>query len=402
MRHILRFLRGRRDRAAPAAAPAQPWRSERVVTEFDDYIAQLESDIAAARTTILMEVFIFGDDEPGTSVIPALAAAAARGVQVRLLVDGVGSLTWIRHRAAAASTTGIELRIFHPVPWLSTGPLEPGKWWHVLAGLRRLNRRNHRKVVVIDGAVAWVGSMNIERRHSRTCCGEDAWRDAVARIEGETVGLLEEAFTAAWRRSWRVRGRRLYPAFTWRRLHVHAPPGGPVRLNHGFRLRRRYWRELLARIAAARGRVWLANAYFVPRGDLIRALGKAAAAGADVRVLTPGRSDLWFMPLVAAVFADRLARLGVHLHQYQPCMLHAKVAIIDDWVTVGSTNLNSRSLNHDLEADVVLAEPTSRASLEDHFTEGLSKSVELTVDTHRPTLLTRLIGNAVLILRAVI
>jgi cardiolipin synthase len=402
MRRILRFLRGRRGRVAPSAtAPDHPWRSERVVTEFDDYLTQLEADLAAARTAILMEVYIFGDDEPGARVVAALTAAAARGVQVRLMVDGAGSLTWIRHRAAAASA-GLDLRIYHPLPWLTTGPLHPGAWWRVLSGLRRLNRRNHRKVCVIDDAVAWVGSMNIERRHSRACCGDDAWRDAVARIEGGPVELLEAAFSAAWRRAWRVHGRRLRPAFTWRPLHVHAPPGAAVRLNHGFRLRRRYWRELLARIAAARGRVWLANAYFVPRGDLIRALGAAAANGADVRVLTPGRSDLWFMPLVAAVFADRLARLGVHLHQYQPAMLHAKVAIIDGWVTVGSTNLNSRSLNHDLEADVVLAEPASRTVLEEHFTEGLAQSVELTARTHRPGLLTRLVGNTVLILRAVI
>lgn len=399
LRSITRGLLGLR--AKPAPIPGAQWRSERVTADFDRYLDELLGDIAKARRLVLLEVYILGDDEIGQRVEDALAAAAKRGVKVLLLVDGVGSGSWVDRRAGKLSRRGVQVRVYHPPPWQVARFSMPTRQRIAVAGrwIRYLNRRNHRKVCLIDGAVAWVGSMNLVRDHSCALLKEHAWRDVGARVAGDGVRIMVRAFLAAWRHAWRVLGNRLYPSFSLHSPHLPLPLDGLVRLNHGVRMRRRYYRDLIARISHARQRVWIANAYFVPQGSLIDALGEAVANGADVRIIVPAQSDIWFMPFVAATFADQLTLIGVHLLQYQPCMLHSKTMIVDDWVSVGSTNLNNRSLRHDLEADVVLRTKESLTAMEDIFAADLKRSVVITGSGERPPWWVRLIGNIVLLAR---
>ncbi len=399
LRAITHALLGLRHKTAPI--PTGRWRSEFVTADFDLYLDRLLEDIARARRLVMLEVYIFGDDPIGHRVEDALAAAASRGVKVLLLVDGVGSGTWIERSAGTLSRRGVQVRVYHPPPWQVASFSIPTRQRMAVAGqwIRYLNRRNHRKVCLVDGALAWVGSMNLVRDHSCSLQKEFAWRDVGARVAGDGVRIMVRAFIAAWRRAWRVQGTRLYPSFSLRSRHLPVPLDGLARLNHGIRMRRRYYRDLIARIRNARQRVWIANAYFVPQGSLIEALSEAAANGADVRVVVPAHSDIWFMSFVAATFADKLTHIGVRLLQYQPCMLHSKTMIIDDWVLVGSTNLNNRSLRHDLEADVVLRAPESLATMEDIFNADITRSIEITGTAHRPPWWVRLIGNTVLLAR---
>jgi cardiolipin synthase len=139
----------------------------------------------------------------------------------------------------------------------------------------------------------------------------------------------------------------------------------PVRLNGRRSLRRRLWRELLLRISRAQSRVWITVPYFVPTSDLLRAL-ELAARKADVRILLPQTNDIPFMPWIAGLYVARLQRAGIRIWAY-PRMVHAKTEIIDDLGLVGSSNLNSRSLIHDLEADVWLSAPTSLETLTNTF-----------------------------------
>ena len=311
LRAITRSLFGLRPKPAPI--PSAQWRSEFVTADFDLYLEKLLSDIAHARRLILLEVYIFGDDPIGHRVEDALAAAATRGVKVLLLVDGVGSSYWIDRRAGELSRRGVQVRVYHPPPWQVASFSIPTRQRIAVAGqwIRYLNRRNHRKVCLVDGALAWVGSMNLVQEHSCALRKEQAWRDVGARVTGDGVRILLRAYLAAWRHGWRVLGPRLYPSLSFRSPHLPLPLDGLVRLNHGIRMRRRYYRDLLARIRQARQRVWIANAYFVPQVSLIDALGEAAANGADVRIIVPAQSDVWFMPFVAATFAEPLRRMQV-------------------------------------------------------------------------------------------
>jgi len=341
------------------------WRAEEVFIDGDTFYDRLLAVIAEARHTIELEMYIFTTDSLAERFVAALAEAARRGVVVRVLVDGVGSYGSILSNAERLRQSGAAFRVYHPVrisALVHRILLLPR-----LSPLRRffatLNRRNHRKVCIVDMREAWVGSFNISAAHSRRLSGDAAWRDTGMRVVGAGIRDLRRAFervwhTAAERRRWsRVRRRA---ASTLRAPEL-------VKLNWKRRHRRRNFRALVQRVKVAQRRVWITNPYFVPHGALLRALTDAARRGLDVRLLVPRRSDVFFMPWVAAYFYEPLLRGGVRIFEYRRGILHAKSVLIDDWVLVGTSNLNQRSLRHDLEVDVQLLQPTSLALLENAF-----------------------------------
>ncbi len=351
------------------------WSSECIETDGDRYFAALIADIDAAAVSVDLESYIVEDDEIAGSVLAALTRAHERGVAVRLLVDGVGAAGWIM--AKGRGWRCCPWRIYHPMPWTVVGTYLPTSSWleSRLQFLRLLNRRNHRKTCVIDGRIAWIGSQNLERRHSRQAFGDGAWRDTAARVEGDAVAVITTAFNDTWRRSWRFGARHLRPSIPFRPLRGKVDRSGPVRLSGNRRLRRGQWKDLVARMAAARTRLWITTPYFVPTEDLLRALERAAAT-ADVRLLLPRINDIRFMPWVAALYTGRLQRAGVRLFAY-PRMVHAKTQVIDDQGLVGSSNLNSRSLLFDLEADVWLVRPESVQALAEAFTADCTLATEV-------------------------
>jgi len=343
-----------------------------------------------------LETYIYEDDELGSRLARALAQAADRGVKVRVMADGFGSAWW-PGRLERIFGKRVELRVFHPIPgftWLRRHwTFHPGRLTSRLKKLFRLlsriNRRNHRKTCVIDSAIAYVGSMNVSSWHVPSLKGRDAWRDSGIRIQGEIVRSIRDAFRWAWTEA-REAGRR-QPAF--------RDPSGRrisrlVRLNHAYSLRRANYLELLGRISSAHSRVWLTNAYFVPVPSLVRALKLAVANGADVRLIIPRKSDLRVMLWVAKVFYGGLIRGGVRVFEYLPSVLHAKVAIVDDWAILGSSNLNHRSLFHDLEIDVLVLSAEGRTSLERQFVRDVMTSEEITLSTaDYPGWIARIVGR---------
>ncbi len=358
------------------------WVAERVVTDGDAYFAELERDLAGATRSIDLESYIVEDDPCGRRVIAALTAAAGRGVTVRLLVDGLGAENWIL--AAGGHFRGVPWRIYHPLPWTIVRAYVPTlrRLFSRLAAWRAINRRNHRKTCVIDGAVAWIGSINLEQRHCRSLVGELAWRDTAVRVTGPEVANITAAFAHTWRQAWRFGERFLVPALGIRGRLAPLPLTSLVRLNTSRGNRRRLWKDLLRRIAQARTRVWITTPYFVPTEDLLRALERAART-ADVRLLLPRVNDVPMMPYIAGVYIERLRAAGVRVWTY-PRMVHAKTQVIDEVGLVGSSNLNSRSLHFDLEADVWVAHPESVTALSEAFLADCAISAEIPHDIHPP------------------
>lgn len=355
----------------PPPPLAVGWDQEAVWIDGDLWFRDLLQDIAAARRSVWLETYILAPDALGARVLAALAAAQARGCEVRLLVDGVGAAAWLQDQSHAP--TGVELRVWNPLPWAAARRATLLRRWRWLAAV---NRRDHRKVCIIDGGHAWVGSLNVDGCHVAELSGPACWRDTGARVAGPGIAALEAAFAHAWRRAWPVvHGRVRLPL---RRGPRPAADGcTAVRLNHTVSARRGMYRDLLARLQAAQRRIWISNAYVVPRGSLLRALLAAAKRGVDVRLVAPARSDIPFMPWVGATFADALLSRGVRVFAYLPRMLHAKTMLIDDQALVGSHNLNSRSFMHDLEAEVVLTHPTSIAALEAAYLADCAQAHEL-------------------------
>jgi cardiolipin synthase len=343
------------------------WTSETVCCDGDAWFADLLAGLAAARRRVWLETYILAADPLGERVVAALRAAAARGCEVRLLVDGVGAAAWLR-----GGDPGVPLRVWNPLPWAAARRAGLFRRWRWLAAM---NRRDHRKVCLIDDRLAWVGSFNLDGCHLRELHGEAAWRDCGAVVAGDGVTALHAAYQHAWCRAWPV----IVGHLRLRRPAGRQPAiGNPdVRLNHTWSIRRAAYRDLLLRLRAARTRIWISNAYVVPRGSLLRALQAAARRGVDVRLLAPARSDVPFMPWLGAIFADALSARGVRVLAYLPRMLHAKTMLIDGTALVGSHNLNSRSFLHDLEAEVVLTAPASIAALEQAFLADCGQAREL-------------------------
>jgi cardiolipin synthase A/B len=360
------------------------WESERIFHRAHDFYAAVHEDVTRAKSGIDLEAYIFDDDELGHRVMEALKSAVQRKVAVRVIVDGLGASEWAARFIPDLLKAGVETRVFRPVPWLflrlASNRVPP--LWRMVRLFTFFNRRNHRKVWIVDGRIAYAGSLNISAHHLEKTEGGDGWRDTGVRVEGREVAELAWGFEKAWAASWRFGGGR---RFFKGRLSALKPAAlsGLVRLNDRAKARRWLFRNLLKRIVSAKSRVWITNPYFIPARSLVRELCQAAQRGVDVRILVPRRPDVRFIHLATAAFFEPLLRTGVRIYEYLPNVLHAKLLQIDDWATVGSSNLNNRSLLHDLEVDLVITHPESRMSLEEQFLKDLEQSEEVTSDSLR-------------------
>lgn len=359
------------------------WDREEVILEGDDWFDRLIDAIGQARRSIDVELYILNADGTGRALVDALRAAGGRGVQVRLLVDGIGSSDFIWSVVPELYRSPVIVRVYHPSPGQVLSPVfrHGSRVANLLRLLPRINRRDHRKLVIIDGREAFVGSFNIGD-FIRASCDRDHWFEGGAVVAGPAIAELGVGFEASWDRAWRFHRQRLPMLRFWPRRSRRIPASGLVVLNHRMALRRLWWRDLCDRIDRAQERIWIVAAYFVPHVRLIRALSAASRRGVEVRLLMSERSDIRFMPWVAAAFWHGLLAAGVRIQAYRPGILHAKVVRIDRWLRMGSSNLNHRSLLHDLEVDVVLRTEGAMAAFEQAFVEGLGKSVAVTRETY--------------------
>ncbi len=327
------------------------------------YPAMLEA-IASARSEILLETYGWASDENGRRFVDAVCIKAQEGVRVRCIVDGAGSFGFDGRAIEQMRTAGVRLAIFHPVgPWRR-------RWgWQV---------RDHRKLLIVDGRVAFTGGMNLGNDYAPVDWGGSGWNDVHAQVEGPVLHDLERIFEVSWRSS---------APWTFEQAHEpHRPSPAPVAI-HGstvrvqavavgrFFGRRTIQHHLHHAITAARERIWIEAAYFVPNRALRGALKRAARHSVDVRVIVPRHLDVPGLADASRSTWASLLRAGVQLFEWVPGMLHAKTICIDGaWSTVGSYNLDARSLlsNWELTLEVLDAEVAGR--LEQKFRDDLQLS----------------------------
>jgi cardiolipin synthase len=286
----------------------------------------------------------------------------------------VGSLFWLDAIAKRCDKEDIEFRVYHPVP----GILQ----WLTPKFFTRTNRRNHRKTLIIDNETALVGSFNITQVHFEKIMGDKAWRDSGVHVTGEAVESLTAAFELAWNYSKNIPPMPPDSRLVKERIQIVTRWQHAVRLNVNERIRRQLYKDLCRRILHAQQTVYITTAYFLPKRALLKALAKAAQKGLDVRILIPGPSDIPFVKWAAAQIPYKLHQAGVQIFEYQPRILHAKYMIIDDWCSIGSLNMNHRSLLHDLEVEAVLTDANSLSNLRHQFSLDLSQSQPLSVSLY--------------------
>lgn len=362
---------------------SRTWTNEHLIFDGDQYFQDVIEGIEAARERVAYETYIFDDDPLGHLIENSLVQAAERGIKTQLLVDGIGARYWLERRAGTLAAKGVEVRVYHPLRiyentsrllrrlGVGANIIDRGRYLFA-----RMNRRNHRKVVIVDNRQAWVGSLNVSASHSARIIGpEFAWRDTAVRVEGPPLANLIAGFDFAYGKSHDLNGRREKQAkLIHLKRHLRS---AAVRQNFTLKLRRRGYQEFLRRVARARRRIWITNAYLAPSTPVLKALSRAAQRGVDVRVLVPRKSDVFFMPWVAGSHYPKLLNHDVRIHEYLPQFLHAKSVLIDNWATVGTSNLNGRSLTNDLEVDIVVRKPVNVRKLAHQFEIDLKNSEEI-------------------------
>ena len=349
------------------------WDEVKLYHSGDEYYAELVSLIRHAKKSVTLESYIFEMDPLSDIILVELQLAVWRGCEVRLLVDGVGSYFWVDALTKRCHMENIPFRIYHPVPgilqWIPNLPLALMSKTPVL--FNRINRRNHRKTLMVDNETALLGSFNITRVHSEKIMGPHTWRDSGVRLKGSALESLVAAFDLAWNFSKNIPKFNLDSGWAKDKITLIVQWQHLLRLNSNDRIRRFLYRDLCRRIRHCKKSVYITTAYFLPNRSLLRALTKAAEHGLDVRVITPGPTDLPFVKWAAHQIPHKLYKAGVKIFEYQPRILHAKYMVLDDWCSIGSLNLNHRSLLHDLEVEAVLTDDVSLANIRQQFQEDM-------------------------------
>ncbi|MEY3295693.1 MAG: hypothetical protein RLZZ451_1741 [Pseudomonadota bacterium] len=347
------------------------------------YGAMLEA-IRAARHHINLETYILDDDDVGRRFAQALVDKRREGVQVNLIRDSVGTLGTPAAFFEQLVASGIRVLEFNPVNPLTAR----GAWM--------LNQRDHRKLLIVDGRVAFLGGINFSSVYSGGSAGHGmqarpagslAWRDTDLQLHGPAVAELQKLFLATWSAQ---QGEPLPHA-------DYLPPpevaGDDVVRVIGSSPQEPYsliYATLLSAIGSARTSVHLTNAYFAPDPQLLETLETAARRGVDVTLILPGQTDSWLVFHAGRGYYERLLRAGVKIHERRGAILHAKTALIDGvWSSVGSTNLDWRSFLHNHELNAVVLGTQFGRKVQAMFAADLAASEAITLERwqRRPLLL---------------
>lgn len=342
---------------------ALPFKDNRIDIMTDGYafFPELLKDIAEATHHIHINIYIFEDDALGRLVADALMTKARQGVKVRLIYDDVGCWRVGKRFFEQMREAGVEVVPFLPV--------------HFPSFTSKVNYRNHRKIIVIDGRIGYIGGMNIARRYV-----SDKWRDTMLRVQGGVVYALQRAFLVDWYfvDHTLITDRIYYPPVSEEltaknhQLVAQVVTSGPMarypEIMQGF----------VRIILAARRYIYIETPYFLPNEPILFALKTAALAGVDVRLMCPLYSDARFLDWASRSYLREIHEAGAKIYLYEPGFLHSKLLISDDsLVSCGSTNVDFRSLENNFEANVFVYDEGTALRLKKIFLDDQSQAVLL-------------------------
>jgi cardiolipin synthase len=340
---------------------ASPFHSGNRVDVFfrgaDAFTAMLAA-VNGAASEVLLESYIWKDDQTGLAFQRALIGAAGRGARVRVLADALGSFRTKQAFWQTLRRHGIEAHLYHP---LGT-PLQ---------GLRF---RDHRKILVVDRVIAFTGGMNIGDEYGSSLLpAGDVFRDTHARVEGPAAWELTVVFREGWEQAGGSR-------FALEPLEPAKAPGARVLVldSRAGRGAEETASALAAIVGAARRRLWITMAYFAPRARAIDVLGDAPRRGVDVRLLLPGRTDVPLVRHAGHGFVRDLLESGLRVYEYLPAILHAKTLVADGEISiVGSSNLDFRSFESNAECNFLIHDRGVARRMEEQFEIDLGHAREL-------------------------
>lgn len=339
---------------------------------FSALIASLQR----ATRTIHMEYYIFRDDRIGRTIAEILIRKSRAGVEVRLIYDAIGSRGLSRGMLRRMHEAGIRTAAYAPLrfPWFTPGA----------------TRRNHRKIVVTDGKVAYLGGINIAKYYLD---GDDSgkWRDEHLRLEGDIVADLQRLFLADWAKA---RGERPDPASCIAPHTIHERTLLQLAWSEEGPSRHTIAEAFALLIVRARRRVRICSPYFLPPTLLLDALRMAARSGVKVEIMVPASSDSYLTDLISDSYIEDLLDAGAELYRYEKGFLHAKVLIVDnETVSVGTANMDYRSLTANLEVTVFIRDRKTARSMAATFDADRRTCVRIDRRTWRPSRGRRIAGD---------
>ena len=333
--------------------------------------------IAAAKSSINLETYIFDQDVLGLKFADMLIAKQQAGVTVNIIYDSVGTLDVPQAFFERMRAAGIHLVAFNPV---NPAKLRGEAW--------KVNHRDHRKVLIVDGKIAFTGGVNISDTYSKSSLfrshakpankAQVGWRDTHIKVEGPAVAAFQWLFIRTWtgQDAADLPDAEYFPPLAEmgdKLVRVVASePGGAFEI----------YKTYILAFQQAKKSIKITSAYFVPDEQTVAALEAAARRGVDVKIVLPGVSDSGLVFYAGHAFYQRLLDSGVRIFQLKLAVLHAKTAVIDGvWSTIGSTNIDTRSFLLNSELNVVVLDPAFAKDMENAFLEDLRDSTEITRET---------------------
>jgi cardiolipin synthase len=334
-------------------------------------------EIEGARASIMLETYIFSDDQVGQRFAEALAAKSDEGVDVHVIFDSVGSILSDDTFFEGMRDTGIDVIEYHDINPVDGGnPLDA-------------NVRDHRKLLIVDGRVAFTGGVNLSETYSSSSLGvdpdakmTDGWRDTHIAVYGPAVGGFVEVFADNWQH---------HRSGDNGDLEIDTQPGAAgsdvvavLSADGGDATESSIFHAYEEAVRVARDRVWITQAYFAPDDGFLDTLKSAARRGVDVRVIVPGESNSSLVLNASRSRYDALLEAGVRIYETQASFMHAKTAVIDGlWSTVGSSNLDYRSFLHNDEVNAVIFGTEFAGQLEIQFIDDILHSRAIALDEWR-------------------
>lgn len=351
------------------AAPSNATHAELKING-DQFFTAIIDAFSEAKHFIYIELYLFESGKISDHWIDALIKCTQREVRVYLLLDGIGSRKLKHNDREKLQEAGVELVFYNPIGQAKTF---------------QLLQRDHRKIIVIDNKVGYIGGAGVTDEFSPTFTPKHFWRETMCELKGEILLNLSSLFEQAWKSQTK---QDLY----FSKLFV------PSNIGEGNQIaaalmpsaglgRQHIKRSVLKHIRRSEKRIWVATAYFYPSKKLRRALKKAATKGIDVRLLVPGRyTDHPALREAGRFYYLRLLKLGVRIFEYEPRFLHMKCIICDDWVSMGSCNLDRWNQRWNLEANIEIDDLAFTHQMEVMFASDLANAKEIDLEAwkHRP------------------
>ncbi|MBQ4344843.1 MAG: cardiolipin synthase [Muribaculaceae bacterium] len=332
-----------------------------VYNSGEDKFNAFESDLKSAQKFINLQYYIIEDDEIGNRIADILVERAKAGVEVRVIYDHVGSFKTKRRYFRRLEEAGVMAHPFFKVTFPSFGA--------------KLNWRNHRKLCVIDGRIGYIGGMNIADRYIKgTKYG--VWRDCHLRVTGAAIEALQFSFAV----DWSFMGQSLpdepqlvdADSLGSGNVGIQLVSSGPTSQWSNIAL------LFLKAIGNAKKSIWIQTPYFLPTESLLKALQSAALSKVDVRIMIPRNSDSILLRYASFSYIQECLNAGIKIYLYDAGMLHSKTIVIDEeFATIGSTNFDFRSFEHNFEANMFIYSREINQQMREVFNEDMKKSIRV-------------------------